>query len=157
MLIPLYSLVLLLAPPQTAESMRRLDAAATLDDFHAAAAASDEQRYFSYFAHDGEFLGTDPSERWTVTSFRAYAHPLFAAGKGWTYKVRSRSLHYQGDLAWFDEILDNAKYGACRGTGVLRRTGVEWKVVLYSLTFLVPNDLAEKVTGEIRAAGAAKP
>ena len=156
MLSALCSLALLLAPPQTAESMRRLNAATALDDFHAAAAASDEQRYFSYLAHDGEFLGTDPGERWTVAAFRNYAHPLFAAGKGWTYKVRSRSLHYEGDLAWFDEILDNAKYGACRGTGVLRRTSGEWKIVLYSLTFLVPNDLAEKVTGEIQAAGPTK-
>src|SRR5688572_14940434 len=46
-----------------------------LDDFHAAAAASDLDRYFGHFAARGVFLGTDASERWDVAAFRAYAAP----------------------------------------------------------------------------------
>jgi ketosteroid isomerase-like protein len=145
----------LLASPQ-AVSADEAAIGRILDDFHRAAAAADEARYFGHLASDGVFLGTDPGERWTTAEFRAYAHPHFAAGKGWTYVPRLRHIAVDGDIAWFDEILDNAKYGACRGTGVLRRSGGEWKIALYSLTFLVPNDLAEKVTGEIRAAGASK-
>src|SRR5271168_3840018 len=60
-------------------------ARATLDDFHAAAAAADEARYFGHFAADGVFLGTDATERWTVDAFRAYAKPHFDAGRGWAY------------------------------------------------------------------------
>ena len=40
------------APP-TVEAV-----AAVLDDWHAAAAAADEERYFSHFASDGVFLGS---------------------------------------------------------------------------------------------------
>jgi len=125
----------------------------TLDDFHRAAAAADEPRYFGHFASDGVFLGTDPGERWTVEAFRVYAHPHFAAGKGWKYVPRERHISVDGDFAWFDEILDNAKYGACRGTGVLKRVDGKWLVAQYSLTFLVPNALAEKVTKITRAGG----
>src|ERR1700678_2609350 len=74
-----------------------------LDDFHRAAAAADETRYFSHFAPGGVFLGTDPGERWTVEAFRVYAHPHFATGKGWTYVPRERHISIDGDLAWFDE------------------------------------------------------
>ena len=150
------SVVLLLASPNTTGPADEVVIGRTLDDFHQAAAAADEARYFSHLAPDGVFLGTDPGERWTAADFRAYAHPHFAAGKGWTYVPRVRHVTVKGDIAWFDEIVDNAKYGACRGTGVLERTGGEWKIALYSLTFLVPNDLAEKLTGEIRAAAGAK-
>ncbi len=124
----------------------------TLDDFHRAAAAADETRYFAHFAPGAVFLGTDPGERWTVEAFRAYAHPFFAAGKGWTYVPRERHVSIDGDLAWFDETLDNAKYGACRGTGVLKRVGGKWLVAQYSLTFLVPNALAEQVAKITRGA-----
>jgi hypothetical protein len=127
-----------------------------LDDFHRAAAAADETRYFSHFAPSAVFLGTDPGERWTVEAFRAYVHPLFAAGKGWTYVPRERHVSTDGELAWFDEILDNAKYGACRGTGVLKRVDGKWLIAQYSLTFLVPNALAEKVTKITRGAPATK-
>ena len=123
-----------------------------LDDFHRAAAAADEARYFAHFAPGAVFLGTDPGERWTVEAFRVYAHPHFATGKGWTYVPRERHISIAGDLAWFDELLDNAKYGACRGTGVLKRVDGKWLVAQYSLTFLVPNALAEQVTQITRAA-----
>src|SRR5688572_25567219 len=64
----------------------RTRVAETLDDFHDAAGRADEQRYFAHFAPEGVFLGTDGSERWDVAAFRAYAHPHFAAGRGWTYR-----------------------------------------------------------------------
>ena len=54
---------------------------AVLDDWHAAAAAADEERYFRHFAPNAVFLGTDATHRWTVEEFRRYAHPFFAKGK----------------------------------------------------------------------------
>src|SRR5262245_16848788 len=57
---------------------------ALLDDWHNAAAQADEERYFAHLAEDAIFLGTDASEGWTKEEFRAYAHPHFASGKGWT-------------------------------------------------------------------------
>ncbi len=96
---------------------------ATLDAFHAAASRADETAYFDLFAPEGVFLGTAPGERWTVAEFRAYVHPYFSEGRGWTYEMRERhvGLGPRGETAWFDEVLDNNKYGETRGSGVLRR------------------------------------
>ncbi len=135
------------------------EAGATLDALHAAAAAADEARYFGLFAHDGVFLGTDATERWTVEAFRAYARPHFDAGRGWTYTVVERHLDLDpaAGYAWFDERLDNARLGACRGSGVLRREGAAWKVVQYDLTIPIPNALAVDVAEQIRRHEAGSP
>jgi len=134
--------------------------AAVLDDFHAAASVADEDRYLGHFAADGVFLGTDATERWTVPAFRAFVHPYFAEGRGWTYVATERhvTLAEDGRIAWFDETLENEKYGRVRGTGVLRRVGENWKIVHYSMTFLVPNESAGAVVEVIRGStGAAAP
>jgi len=137
------------APPGTAAS----DAIAhVLDDWHAAAAAADEQRYFAHFAPEGVFLGTDATERWTVEEFREYAHPHFAAGQGWAYVPHDRHVRLSGSgpLAWVDEKLTNEKYGELRGTGVLRKIDGEWKLAHYSLTFTIPNERTVEVVAVIR-------
>ena len=124
-----------------------------LDDFHSAASAADEERYFSHFTPEAVFLGTDASERWTVAEFREYAHPHFSEGRGWTYVATERHVMFSPDgrLAWFDETLRNEKYGETRGTGVLHKTGQGWKIAHYSLTLLVPNERAQAVVAVIRA------
>src|SRR5262245_54855652 len=121
-----------------------------LDDWHRAASAADGARYFGHMAEDAVFLGTDASERWTLAEFRVYCEPYFSKGTGWTYEPRERHVRVDGELAWFDERLWNEKYGECRGTGVLHRDGGEWKIVHYSLTFPVPNELAADVVKMIR-------
>ncbi len=128
------------------------DVEAVLDDFHAAATAADEERYFSHFAASGVFFGTDAGERWTRDQFRGYAHPHFSQGKGWTYHPRDRHVAFSADgaTAWFDELLDNAKYGECRGTGVLQRYDGEWKIEQYHLTIPIPNELAAGFVDRIR-------
>jgi ketosteroid isomerase-like protein len=144
---------LLAAACADGRSGRAADVAAVLDDWHAAAAAADEARYFGHFTADAVFLGTDAEERFTVERFRAYAHPHFAAGTGWTYVPRDRQVAFaeSGDLAWFDERLDSPKYGELRGTGVLRREGGAWRIAHYSMTFTVPNDVSGEVVERIAA------
>ena len=95
-----------------------------LDAWHAAAAAADEEKYFSYFTADAVFLGTDASERWTRDEFRKWAHPYFAKGKAWNFKSVSRWITFAPDhtVAWFDEALDTPNMGPCRGSGVLVAT-----------------------------------
>ena len=129
-----------------------------LDALHAAAARADEEAYFACFAPDGVFLGTDATERWTVAAFREYAHPHFAAGKGWNYIPQERHVAFDGKgrVAWFDEVLKNEKYGTCRGTGVAVAARDGWRVAQYSLTFLVPNDSAAAVVEAIGAMPPAK-
>ncbi|MDX2132128.1 MAG: nuclear transport factor 2 family protein [Planctomycetota bacterium] len=131
-----------------------------LTDFHDAAAKADEVRYFEHFAPDAVFLGTDATERWTLPQFRAFALPYFQRESAWTYVATARriSVSPSGDTAWFDEMLQNAKLGTCRGSGVLVRTDDRgerrWRIAQYNLSIPVPNALAEQVVGLIRGAQA---
>ncbi|WP_428261544.1 nuclear transport factor 2 family protein [Haliangium sp.] len=127
--------------------------AAVLDDFHAAASAADEERYLGHMAADGVFLGTDGGERWDKDDFRAFVHPYFSQGRGWTYRPRDRHITIAsgGGLAWFDELLDHDRYGELRGTGVLRAEAEGWKIVQYNLTFTIPNQVAGEVVERVRA------
>jgi hypothetical protein len=134
---------------------------AVLDSLHDAAAKADFRRYFDCFAPDAVFLGTDATERWTVEEFKAFCKPYFDKGQGWTYTPRKNARHItispDGSFAWFDELLDNAKYGECRGTGVLRKVQSEggnsglWKIAQYSLSIPIPNARAGDVIVLIRA------
>lgn len=117
-----------------------------LDAWHAAAAAADEEKYFSYFTPDAVFLGTDASERWTRDEFRKWAHPYFAKGKAWSFKSVSRWITFAPDrtVAWFDEALDTPNMGPCRGSGVLVATNAGWKIAQYNLAITIPNDLVDE-------------
>lgn len=122
-----------------------------LDKFHLSASAADGHTYFDLFAPDGVFIGTDDSERWTLSEFKKFAEPHFSQGKGWSYLVAKRhvSLSAEGAVAWFDEQLDNAILGRTRGSGVLVKIRGDWKVAQYVLSIPIPNDLAKKVVSLI--------
>jgi len=123
-----------------------------LDDWHAAAAAADESRYFGHMAADAVFMGTDNWERWTKAEFQAWAKPRFDSGKAWTMTPRDRYVFValDGATAWFDEFVDHPSMGECRGTGVLVREGGEWKVAQYNLSVPIPNEIVESVAGMVR-------
>jgi ketosteroid isomerase-like protein len=124
-----------------------------LEAFHQAASDADAEAYFAHFAEEGVFLGTDATERWSVAQFRAYAEPHFASGRGWTYTSTQRnvSVSDDGSFAWFDELLASTKLGTCRGSGVLRLDQDGWRILHYSLTLPVPNELALQIAKTIRA------
>lgn len=126
--------------------------AAVLDGWHGAAAAADEEKYFSYLTPDAVFLGTDPGERWTRDQFRKWAHPYFAKGKAWTYRSTARWVAFSPDrrFAWFDELLENANLGTCRGSGVMVATSDGWRIEQYNLSIAVPNEVSDAVVKTIR-------
>ena len=128
--------------------------AAVLDELHDAASKGDGQRYFSLFAPDAVFFGTDASERWPISEFRAYAMERFRQGSTWTYHVVQRhvSITEDGHTAWFDERLHNDKYGECRGTGVLVESDGRWRIAQYNLTIPIPNEIALEVVAMIKRA-----
>jgi len=130
--------------------------AAVLDDWHNAAGVADEARYFGHFAPNGVFMGTDATERWTVSEFREWAKPQFRRKTAWNFKPRDRHIDFSpdGTIAWFDEMLDTPNLGVCRGSGVLMRIEGAWKISQYNLSIAVPNSLARSIVKEI--AGAAK-
>ncbi len=126
--------------------------ASVLDQLHDAASKADGERYFGLFAATAIFFGTDATERWPIDEFRSYAMKRFETGTGWTYHVRERHVYFDDDanIAWFDEVLQNDKYGECRGTGVLVKLGSAWKIVQYNLTIPIPNEIALEVVEMIR-------
>lgn len=152
MIAPLFALSLLV---QTAPSPET-EIAAVLDRLNEASSAADGAAYFSLFTPDARFIGTDATERWSLAEFRAYAQPIFARGRGWTYAARARAITVAPIecrcVAWFDEELENATYGQTRGSGVLRLTPDGWKIEQYVLSFAVPNEKADGVVAAIRRA-----
>jgi len=128
---------------------------ATIDRMHAAASAADGPTYFAQFTPEARFVGTDATEHWPLTAFRAYAEPYFARGRGWTYVPRDRVVTIAPIecrcVAWFDEKLVNDSYGDLRGSGVLRLTEDGWKIDQYVLSLTVPNDRAAQVVQVIAA------
>lgn len=131
---------------------QRPEVDAVIDAWHGAAASGDFDGYFSLMTGDAVFLGTDATERWTRGEFEAFARPYFDGVEAWTYRPRDRFVMFDGDgrTGWFDELLDHDRYGELRGTGVVRRTHGGWKIVHYSLTFVVPNEVAPRVVEVIR-------
>jgi hypothetical protein len=126
--------------------------ATILDDFHAAASKADYEKYFAHWSPVSVFLGTDATERWVGQEFRDYAKKRFDTGKGWTYRSHDRHITMapDGEHAFFDELLDNEKYGTCRGSGVFRKMEGKWWLMQYNLSVMVPNELAEGVTAIIK-------
>lgn len=148
MIILVLGLFTLPALAGESEADAKTEVNALVDGFHAAAARSDFDDYFSRFTDDAYFLGTDATERWSVPEFKAYAKPAFDTGRGWTYEVLVRNVESaagDGSIMWFDEILMNATLGRCRGTGVVVKESGQWKIAHYSLTLLIPNDIADSV------------
>jgi hypothetical protein len=140
------------AQREAAEPLRE-QVAITIDRFHKAAKHADEETYFGLMAPEMIFLGTDATEHWTLEEFREFARPHFAAGRGWTFVPRDRTIVLAPDrrTAWFDELLDSEHYGECRGSGVLRLIDGQWRMCQYHLTVPVPNDLLADVVRRIRA------
>ncbi|MCA9304071.1 MAG: nuclear transport factor 2 family protein [Phycisphaerales bacterium] len=124
----------------------------TLDTFHQAAKIGAFDIYFDLMTDDSVFMGTDETERWNKQQFMNYAREPFADGHGWTYEPSDRHVAFNDDLtiAWADELLTHEKYGTLRGTSVLEKHGNEWLIAHYSLTFLVPNDIASEVVEIIK-------
>jgi len=123
-----------------------------LNTLHRAASDGDGDVYFSLFAEDAIFMGTDAAERWSVDEFKAFAEPFFSEGRGWTYSMTERHIYLAADskTAWFDEMLWNDTYGSCRGTGVLVLVEKEWRFIQYNLSIPMPNDLTSEFTAKIK-------
>ena len=153
-LIPLFLVAIVLSGCTTApvrqdwqDDFERLGVGVVTSAWHFAAQFGMFDLYFDAMTDDAVFLGTDASERWTKAEFMEYARVPFSDHAGWTYKPRDQHVAFSDDrqTAWIDELLDNEKYGTLRGTGVLVKVGDDWKIAHYSLTFLVPNDIAGEV------------
>jgi uncharacterized protein (TIGR02246 family) len=148
MLIPILAALAIQTAPEA-------EVAAVLDRLNAASTAADGEAYFDLFTPDARFVGTDASEHWSLAEFRAYAAPVFARGRGWSYRATRRTITVAPIecrcVAWFEEELTNQSYGRTRGSGVMRLTEAGWKIEQYVLSLAIPNDLAGPIAGIIGA------
>ena len=143
---------LALLPSMSLADNQRAAIDALIDGLHQDAHEGNFHTYFDRYTPDAVFLGTDKSERWTIDQFKVYAEPAFEDGHGWTYSVKERNWEGEGSTRWFDEVLLNEKLGHCRGTGVVELIDGEWKIAHYSLTMLVPNEIAAEVGAQTQRA-----
>ncbi|WP_027378445.1 nuclear transport factor 2 family protein [Chryseobacterium daeguense] len=127
----------------------KTEIATMLDGFNVAAAKSDFNTYFNYFADESTFIGTDATEVWDKKAFMVWAKPYFDKKKTWNFTSLKRNIYFSkdGKLAWFDELLDT-QMKICRGSGVVEKIKGEWKVKQYVLSVTVPNDVVDKVVVE---------
>ncbi len=115
-----------------------------LDLWHRAAAKGQFDNYFSLMTPDAIFIGTDPMENWNIAQFKAFAKPYFDKGAAWDFKPVQRNIYVQGDIAWFDELLDTWMK-LCRGSGVMKKVNGKWLIQHYVLSITIPNDNATEV------------
>ncbi len=155
--------------PYGGPDAERARVGAVLDRFHAAAGRADLEAYFACLDPEAVFVGTDASERWTRAQFREFCGAYFARGQGWTYTPRERHVAFGWEasqrvalmsgadlypVAFFEELLDNEKYGVCRGSGAVVGDGAGgWRIVRYTLSFTVPNEAAAEVVEVIGRRG----
>ncbi len=120
---------------------------ALLDRHHQATAAKNVEALRAVFLPHGLFIGTDDSERWTTEQL---LDELEATESGWNLlDCRQRYVYAtpgHPDVATFFEIVRPEKYGLWRGSGAVVRTRDGWKIAAYTLSFSVPNSVAENET-----------
>lgn len=118
-----------------------------LEQWHKAASEANYETYFGYMTEDAIFIGTDPTENWNHTDFKTFAKPYFDKGKAWSFSTLERNIFMenQGNIAWFDELLDT-QMGICRGSGVVQKTIQGWKIKHYVLSIAIPNENVKEIT-----------
>lgn len=125
-----------------------------LDKFHNSANAADFDAYFSCFAPEGSFLGTDAHENWSIPEFKEYCRPRFCGHSPFPV-VGSRkctclpSLPAVPAIATFDEILFSPTLNCgLRGSGVLifESKLSQWLILSYHLSFNIPDGVVPAVT-----------
>lgn len=116
-----------------------------LNDWHKAAGEANFDTYFGLMSPDAVFIGTDATEYWEGEAFKAFAKPYFDRGKAWNFTPLERHVYVNGNLAWFDELLET-QMGICRGSGVLKNVNGVWKIAHYVLSIAVPNENVTELT-----------
>lgn len=117
-----------------------------IDAWHKAAAEADFPAYTGMMTADAVFIGTDATEIWHFEAFKSFAQPYFERGKAWSFTALKRNVYFSGDgdIAWFDELLDT-QMELCRGSGILERQDGQWKIAHYVLSIAIPNEHVSKV------------
>ena len=129
-----------------ASSADTLEISNLLDSLNVAAAHADFNKYFSFFAEDATYNGTDATENWSKKTFMAWAKPYFEGKTTWHFKSVKRNIFFgsHDDIAWFEELL-STPMKICRGSGIVVKRNNKWKIQQYVLSMTVPNSKLDKV------------
>ena len=133
--------VLTLSISVKAQDNEKTNIANLIDNWHKAAADVNQEAYFDFIADDGIYIGTDSTEIWSKQEFFEWSKQYFEKGKAWTFTCNSRNIHISNDgsFAWFDELLSSRDI-TLRGSGVIQKGNVSWKLKHYVLSLPVPNE-----------------
>ena len=117
-----------------------------LESHHKAAAVKDPDAFFSIFAPDAIFIGSDDAEEWTR---HRLIEVLNNSDSGWDMTdCRERHVYpvpEKPEVAAFFEVVNHKKYGLMRGSGmVVKNRFGDWCINHYVLSFSVPNQVVDK-------------
>ena len=117
-----------------------------LNFWHKNATEANFENYFNSMSDKSIFIGTDASENWSLQEFKDFSKPFFDQGKAWDFTALERNIYVyrNGELAWFDELLDTWM-GVCRGSGVVIKNEGNWEIEHYVLSLTIPNDNIQDV------------
>ena len=117
-----------------------------INQWHKNAADANLDAYINTMDTNGIYIGTDASEIWTTSEFKAFCQPHFNKGKTWDFKASTRNIYISkdGKTAWFNELLET-HMGICRGSGVLQKSNNIWKLKHYVLSLCIPNEKMKEV------------
>ncbi|WP_213524006.1 nuclear transport factor 2 family protein [Nonlabens sp.] len=141
----LFILVIFFSSCATQKAISIPEVEQSIDAWHQAASQAHFENYFDLMTEDAIFIGTDATENWQVTEFKAYSKPYFDQGKAWSFTSLERHVYSLYGVAYFDELLDT-QMGICRGSGVMKMQDGKWKIAHYVLSIAVPNDRVSALT-----------
>lgn len=118
-----------------------------IEEWHKNAANADTA-YFSKIGEEGIYIGTDATEYWTKSEFVNWSRTYFENGKAWSFSTIERNIYIEGNVAWFDELL-NTGMGVCRASGVIKIDDDDYRIVHYHLSIAIPNEHVGEIKGII--------
>jgi len=150
----LYCFICLFTYADYAQKINTSEINRFIDEWHLDAAKADMEAYFEKIDENGIYIGTDATEIWTKQEFYDWAKSYFDKGKAWSFTRKSRNVYVytDGNMAWFDELL-NSPSCVLRGSGVLIRKKGEWKIKHYVLSLPVPNEKFKNVLEVMKEEG----
>lgn len=142
------------ASEQSEESVHLL-----LNSLHQLAATAKFEEYFNLFHREGKFLGTDGTENWTTEEFKEWSKPYFVGEDcAWEYipvpgqrqitivRQPSSAHNTEPTYATFDELLYCCDLKChTRGSGTLVHEDGRWQLMMYHITFPIPDGANETV------------
>lgn len=96
---------------------------------------------------DGIYLGIDVIECWLCDELKVWFVKVFDWEVAWFFKFYDWEVYFfkDGQIVWFEELLDILYMGICWGLGVFINIEKGWCICYYDLALMVFNECMEVV------------